>query len=95
LMKADWRAGIAACQLHGFGKPNLSFPSVRDFEGLFLRAQRDGTVVRRQMFWEKPNPILPVAANPAAGLAFDAAAAPVTLGEPNYPWGLFVDETTP
>ena len=111
LVKADPSAGIAACQLHGLGKPNLDSPNIRDFQGLLLRAQRDGAVVKRQVFWE---PI----ANPAARNVIDAAAAPpaafatgpaMTASQPEivtttktmttttdtYPWRLFTDEPVP
>ena len=54
LLRLEPSAGIAACQLHGLGKPNLSSPSIRDFEGLLLRAQLDGAVVRRQLYWDAP-----------------------------------------
>jgi type II secretory pathway pseudopilin PulG len=53
LMRQGSSAGLAACQLHGLGKQNLSFPSVFDFEGLLLRGQRDGAVVRRRLFWDQ------------------------------------------
>ena len=49
LVQEGGSAGVAACQLHGLGKQK--FPSVRSFEGLLLRAQRDGAVVRRHVFW--------------------------------------------
>jgi prepilin-type N-terminal cleavage/methylation domain-containing protein len=109
LMKADPSAGIAVCQLHGLGKQNPSFPSIRDFEGLILRAQRDGSVVRRQIFWERPQ----VAAREAAPPSFDAstggagvALAPtmanamvdtavVAVPSANYPWQLFTDAPIP
>jgi prepilin-type N-terminal cleavage/methylation domain-containing protein len=44
----NW-VGLAACQLHGLGNQNVS--DVRSYTGLLLRAQRDGAVVPRQMFW--------------------------------------------
>lgn len=93
LLKAGWQAGMVACQLHGYGKPNLSYPTVRDFEGLTLRALRDGTVVRRQVFWA---PTLDRSAPPnaEAGLAFDSAM-PVRAPQANYPWELFLDGPAP
>jgi len=54
LMQEGGSAGVAACQLHGLGKQD--FPSVRSFEGLLLRAQRDGAVVRRHLFWHSSLP---------------------------------------
>lgn len=84
LMKTPSGAGIAACQLHGLGKQNLAAPSIYDFEGLVLRAQRDGSVVRRQVYWPPQNK--------TATAAMDfMATAPAT----NYPWTLFSDEPTP
>jgi prepilin-type N-terminal cleavage/methylation domain-containing protein len=105
LMKADPSAGIAVCQLHGLGKQNASAPSMRDFEGLILRAQRDGAVVRRQVFWERP----PVqqATDTAGGVAaplptatFDRAPSVEAVVAPaesaaNYPWQLFTDMPVP
>ena len=52
LMQESSSAGVAACQLHGLGKQDI--PDVHSFEGLLLRAQRDGAVVRRQLFWNAP-----------------------------------------
>jgi prepilin-type N-terminal cleavage/methylation domain-containing protein len=49
LMQAGGSAGVAACQLHGLG--NQDVPDVHSFSGLLLRAQRDGAVVRRRIFW--------------------------------------------
>jgi prepilin-type N-terminal cleavage/methylation domain-containing protein len=51
LMQQGGNAGVAACQLHGLGRQNLESPSLYDFEGLVLRARRDGAVVRRKVFW--------------------------------------------
>lgn len=84
LMKIPSGAGIAACQLHGLGKQNLASPSIYDFEGLVLRAQRDGSVVRRQVFWAPQNI--------TATAAFDAKAS---ASATNYPWTLFSDEPVP
>jgi hypothetical protein len=55
------RAGIAVCQLHGLGKPNLAAPSYRDYQGLVLRAQRDGAIVKRQVFWEDSSATINIA----------------------------------
>lgn len=91
LMKSDPSAGVAACQLHGLGKQNLSFPSLRDFEGLVLRAQRDGAVVRRHVFWEKNN-AAEMAAGPAAPSAsFEA----ITFQAPETSWRLLTDAPAP
>jgi prepilin-type N-terminal cleavage/methylation domain-containing protein len=49
LMQAGGNAGVAACQLHGLGTQDV--PDVHSFSGLLLRAQKDGAVVRRRLFW--------------------------------------------
>ena len=49
LMQAGGNAGVAACQLHGLGTQDV--PDVHSFSGLLLRAQKDGAVVRRRIFW--------------------------------------------
>jgi prepilin-type N-terminal cleavage/methylation domain-containing protein len=49
LVNAGGRAGVAACQLHGLGNQNT--PNVLNYSGLLLRAQLDGSVIRRQFFW--------------------------------------------
>jgi len=104
LVKADPSAGIAACQLHGLGKPNLASPSIRDFQGLLLRAQRDGAVVKRQVFWEpivnaeSRSAIDTVAAPPAAfavGPAIATSQPQPQAPTSTYPWRLFTDEPVP
>ena len=49
LVNAGSRAGVAACQLHGLGNQNN--PNMLNYSGLLLRAQLDGSVIRRQFFW--------------------------------------------
>jgi type II secretory pathway pseudopilin PulG len=51
LLRSGSSAGVVACQLHGLGRQDPSWPSVYAFQGLVLRAQRDGAVVRRQVYW--------------------------------------------
>jgi prepilin-type N-terminal cleavage/methylation domain-containing protein len=53
LMRLGGSAGVSACQLHGLGTQDV--PDVRRFSGLLLRGQRDGAVVRRQIFWSGLN----------------------------------------
>ena len=105
LTKSDSGAGVAACQLHGLGKQSLEAPSIRDYQGLVLRAQRDGAVVRRQVFWE---PIAessrsmvnsdsfapPMLAAPSA-VAGPGAGSPMPSPTESYPWRLFTDEPAP
>lgn len=43
--------GLAACQLHGIGRADGLFPSLFNYQGLVLRALKDGAVVQRQVFW--------------------------------------------
>jgi prepilin-type N-terminal cleavage/methylation domain-containing protein len=101
LMKGNWSVGLAACQLHGFGKPNPTFPSIRDFEGLLLRVQRDGAVVRRQVFWDGTGEVARNAAPPsetsfAPSAGLDMATPPMSTAQmPDYPWRLFTDEDVP
>jgi type II secretory pathway pseudopilin PulG len=96
LAKLGSSAGIAACQLHGLGRPNPDAPSVYDFQGLILRAQRDGAVVKRKVFWDTAasrfssrtgttDMSIPTSLTDAAG------AGATTL----YPWQLFTDEPQP
>ena len=93
LMKAGSLAGVATCQLHGLGQPNTAAPSIQDFEGLTLRAQRDGAVVQRKVFWAStvllPPPTF-VNLTPDMGTP---ALTPPAGGD--YPWPLFVDELPP
>ncbi|MDA1274231.1 MAG: type II secretion system protein [Verrucomicrobia bacterium] len=103
LLKLEPNPGIAACQLHGLGRADLSAPSVQNFEGLLLRAQMDGAVVRRQVYWETPREVTEnfaldgpleagLAAPPAARTESTAAmASPVA----SLPWRFFSDKATP
>ncbi len=43
-------AGLAACELHGLGQQDPL--DVHNYTGLLLRAQFDGAVIRRQLFWD-------------------------------------------
>ena len=83
LMK-DATAGIAACQAHGLGKPGFPLPKPQDYQGLVLRGQRDGAVVRRQVFWDKE------AERGAPGGDFTGPVASSEDGR--YPWQLFTDQ---
>lgn len=69
--------GIAACQLHGIGKPAWDSPSVTQFQGLVLRAVKDGSVIPRQVYWSegtKGGP--PVGVGPASGDKTDLFTLP-------------------
>lgn len=43
-------AGMVACELHGLGRQDSS--DVHNYSGLLQRAQFDGAVIRRQLFWD-------------------------------------------
>jgi type II secretory pathway pseudopilin PulG len=58
LMRSSSQSGLAACQLHGLG--SQSYSDVHDFSGLLLRAQRDGAVVQRNLFWDTAPSNLPI-----------------------------------
>ena len=99
IVKSGAHAGLAACQLHGVGRPDPEVPSMLDFEGLVLRAQLDGAVVRREVYW-------------GAGMdaAFESSGADIPDGNlmapappaqeagnrvqftSDFPWALFMDE---
>lgn len=82
-------AGLLVCQLHGLGRQRVETPTVRDFEGLVLRAQRDGAVVRRQMYWDE---IASLPESADAGFAASSASMAVTRGGGGpLPWRLFMD----
>ncbi|MEO8425901.1 MAG: type II secretion system protein [Verrucomicrobiota bacterium] len=85
LSDLGFNAGIAACQLHGVGKPDPVSPSIHDYEGLVLRARRDTAVVRTHVYWDS------AAASPPASLAPMPIAASRNMATPDYPWLLFVD----
>ncbi len=50
LIRSGRAAGMAACELHGLGQQDPS--DVHNYSGLLLRAQFDGAVIRRQLFWD-------------------------------------------
>ncbi|MBI3417140.1 MAG: prepilin-type N-terminal cleavage/methylation domain-containing protein [Verrucomicrobia bacterium] len=86
-------AGVAACQLHGLGKPNYDFPSIHDFEGLVLRVRRDAAVIRTHVYWDTfVSAASDVAAPPPMAAPTAGASAARTPAAPAYPWKLFVDE---
>ena len=87
LAKLGSRAGLAACQLHGLGKPNLDSPSYLDFQGVLLRAQRDGAVVQREVYWDSSAVTGNMASSSPNTIANNAS-----LTVFNYPWKLFSDE---
>ena len=86
LLRLGGSAGMAACQLHGLGTQDI--PEVRSFSGLLLRGQRDGAVVRRQVFWSAPQ-VIPDTRGDFVVSAF--GSSPTGL-ESAYPLEIFVDD---
>lgn len=78
LIENDPLGGIAACQLHGIGKPDWQHPQAASMNGLVLRALKGGSVVARQVY----DPSFLPAIGPASG--------PASLTGPE-PLGLFLD----
>ncbi len=77
--------GTAVCQLHGVRVPaapgNPDSRTYMEYEGRFLRAQTDGSVVRRKLFRDP---------NPQPGLVSTASPAPL-----DYPWEFYTDQNVP
>ena len=82
LVNAGSRAGVAACQLHGLGNQNTI--NIQNYSGLLLRAQLDGSVIRRQFFWSPE----------ASGLSSTSAdmANVGGLSNPLYPLQIYFDD---
>jgi len=97
LLEQGSAAGISVCQLHGLGKPDPVAPSIYDYEGLVLRARRDGAVIHRRVYWgPRPNreagPPATAADPSTAGSMFgNGGAAGILLGQ-EYPWQFFTDD---
>ena len=50
--------GIAACQLHGIGRQSKDIPpALGDYQGLVLRALKDGSIIQRQVFLAKSDEV--------------------------------------
>ncbi len=80
LMQTGGSAGVSACQLHGLGKQDVY--DVHSFSGLLLRAQRDGAVVRRQLFWNSSFVFGGPPANPS-GVVADAGGTAAIFPDPS------------
>jgi prepilin-type N-terminal cleavage/methylation domain-containing protein len=80
-IERDPLGGVAACQLHGIGRQEMdSGPLLTAYQGLVLRALKDGSVISRQVFWNDPG-------------ADVVSVAPTILGGPS-PLPLFLDPPT-
>ena len=77
--------GTVICQLHGVRVPsapgNPDHRTYMEYEGRFLRAQTDGSVVRRKLFRDP---------DPQPGLVTTASPAPL-----DYPWEFYTDRNVP
>ena len=77
--------GTVVCQLHGVRVPsapgNPDHRTYMEYEGRFLRAQTDGSVVRRKLFRDP---------DPQPGLVTTASPAPL-----DYPWEFYTDRNVP
>jgi hypothetical protein len=80
------------------GRPDPDAPSMLDFEGLVLRAQLDGAVVRREVYWragmDVPLETAAVGMRDESLLPPDSPsdAASRILFTSDFPWALFMDE---
>jgi prepilin-type N-terminal cleavage/methylation domain-containing protein len=96
LLEQGSAAGISACQLHGLGKPDPVAPSIYDYEGLVLRARRDGAVIQKRVYWgprAKPDLGPPTTSPDGMASAFSGNGdAPISLPGQDYPWLFFIDE---
>jgi prepilin-type N-terminal cleavage/methylation domain-containing protein len=67
--------GIAACQLHGIGRQDsANNPSLYAYQGLVLRALKDGSVVSRQVFWTQGNQTTANLTAPVGGASMNNGA---------------------
>ncbi|MFO1496788.1 MAG: type II secretion system protein [Verrucomicrobiota bacterium] len=104
LMQLQTRAGVVVCTFHDIrGHPGTSVLSSDPPQGLILRGQLDGAVVRRQFF--KAETVVDSIADrgavpPAVAFGDSAAAAgnntpPATTFTAAPPWEYFTDEPAP
>lgn len=102
LMQAQTRAGVVVCKFHDVRGRSSSDIEVSRQNGLILRGQLDGTVVRRQIYRTEPvvtadaglSPAVRNEAPPMSSFASDGnAELIVTPGFP--PWEFFSDDPPP
>ena len=77
-VQANASGGLAACQLHGMAAASPDRPTIYDYQGLLLRALKDGAVIQRQFFWNGFN-------------TTEGPAAPSTDGFVISPFPFFLD----
>lgn len=105
LMQASTRAGVVACTFHDV-RPRQEVALASPPEGLILRGLLDGTVVRRQVFPEAPEPGFGTTEDRGAGPPTTSfAGVPDTPAAPDPPgnsldltlppWGFFSDDPPP
>lgn len=81
------QAGNAVCQLHGLRiASSLPEASYADYEGLTLRAQRDGAVVSRKIFRSR---------GAKDGNSVNGDTITVALNRGDYPWEFYLDSAPP
>jgi prepilin-type N-terminal cleavage/methylation domain-containing protein len=83
--------GLAVCQLHGLGSQDAENPSLFNFEGLIWRAQLDGSVVRRQVFWNQLDKRFGPPEAAAIAAPGDAPGSSPFAITTDPAWQLFVD----
>jgi type II secretory pathway pseudopilin PulG len=53
-IERDPLGGVAACVLHGIGRQEReTAPQLGAYQGLILRALKDGSVISRQLYWDE------------------------------------------
>jgi prepilin-type N-terminal cleavage/methylation domain-containing protein len=99
LMRADSQAGVAVCVLHDVrarGRSTGGFDALS--EGLVLRGQLDGVVVRRMVFSSSPQMEVPLSdLSRGEALLPSVMDSPVGVDASNLlpPWDFFSDEPPP
>jgi prepilin-type N-terminal cleavage/methylation domain-containing protein len=90
IVNAGSRAGVAACQLHGLGNQNTI--NIQNYSGLLLRAQLDGSVIRRQFFWSPTVTALPgITGGGGSGETTSPSGTSLEIN-PLYPLQIYFDD---
>ena len=97
LMQAQTRAGVVACTFHDVAAPKRDPAAPLPTDGLILRGQLDGSVVRRQLY--RASSLEDAGAAPSPGrngaLPAFAAGVPDAIVASDPPWDMFSDEPAP